>query len=170
MFLFCVSGAVFSVCVFCWPLFVLSDVLPVGWPVPVSGCCRLFFSGFQCCFVGFFIDSGSAGMDVRGRFNRCLDSLFSRLGMDADYLSQNDPVRTIRIVSRCPDRLYELGEGRIHSENPLFDFRVSEVSSPQPGDRICFLNRCYMLEDEPLIDQHHLLWSVRSLLVMDDSR
>lgn len=109
-------------------------------------------------------------MDVRGRFNRCLDSLFSRLGMDADYISQNDPVRTIRIVSRCPDRLYELGEGRIHSENPLFDFRVSEVSSPQPGDRICFLNRCYMLEDEPLIDQHHLLWSVRSLLVMDDSR
>jgi len=99
----------------------------------------------------------------RERFSRAIDSQFRHLGTDAEYLSVSGTVQSIRVIARRPEAIHELGEGRIHAENPVFDFRVSEVAEPQAGDQICLFGQCYRIETEPQIDQHHLIWTAESL-------
>jgi hypothetical protein len=101
--------------------------------------------------------------DSRERFSKSLDSQFRHLGTDAEYRSVSGVVQTIRVIARRPEDIYELGEGRIHVENPIFDFRVSEVGETQTGDQICLFGQCYRIETEPQIDQHHLIWTAESL-------
>lgn len=105
-------------------------------------------------------------MNVRARFARALDSQFRHLGVDAEYCPQGGSSQTILVIARRPEDIYELGEGRIHAENPVLEFRVSEVAAPRAGDQICILGRCYRLESEPRLDQHHLVWSADSLPVV----
>ena len=97
------------------------------------------------------------------RFSRAIDSQFQHLGTDAEYHSVSGAVQSVRVIARRPEDIYELGEGRIHAENPIFDFRVSEVPEPQTGDQICLFGQCYRIETEPQIDQHHLIWTAESL-------
>lgn len=99
----------------------------------------------------------------KARFSRAIDSQFQHLGTDAEYRTLSGSVQTVRVIARRPEDLYELGEGRIHAENPLLEFRVSEVTLPQVGDQICLQEQCYRIEREPQLDQHHLIWSVESL-------
>ncbi len=105
--------------------------------------------------------------NVRARFARALDSQFQHLGVDAEYRPQAGQAQTIRVIARRPEELYELGEGRIHAENPVLEFRVSEVPEPCTGDQICVLSRCYRIESEPRLDQHHLVWSAESLPIQE---
>ena len=110
---------------------------------------------------------GAPEGNVRARFARALDSQFRHLGMDAEYHSQGAPAQTIRVIARRPEELYELGEGRIHAENPVLEFRVREVPAPCTGDRICILGHCYRIESEPRLEQHHLVWSAECLPVQE---
>ena len=99
----------------------------------------------------------------KARFSRAIDSQFRHLGTDAEYRSLSGSTQTIRVIARRPEDLYELGEGRIHAENPLLEFRVSEIAQPHIGDQICLQEQCYRIEREPQLDQHHLIWLVESL-------
>lgn len=104
-------------------------------------------------------------MDSHARFSRAVDSLFKRLGLEADYLHPSDPPQTILVIPRRPEQLLELGEGRIHAEDPQLEFRVSEIPNPQRGDEIVLQGRTYRLEAEPRLEQHHLVWVVDTLPV-----
>ena len=102
-------------------------------------------------------------INSKARFSRAIDSQFRHLGTDAEYRPLAGSIQTIRVIARRPEDLYELGEGRIHAENPLLEFRVSEIALPQVGDQIYLQEQCYRIEREPQLDQHHLIWSVESL-------
>ena len=105
-------------------------------------------------------------MSTKERFQKTIDSLFQHLGMDAIYQPVAGETRAIRIIPRRPEDLYELGEGRLHGENPRFDIRVNEVTEPQIGDDMVIENKTYRIEEEPRFEQHHLVWTVQTLPVI----
>lgn len=104
-------------------------------------------------------------MDSRARFARAIDSQFRHLGREATYIPQAQAARTIRVIARRPEQLFELGEGRVHGEDPELEFRVSEVPQPCRGDEIHLDGRAYRLEAEPRLDLHQLVWIAPALPV-----
>jgi len=85
------------------------------------------------------------------------------LGRDALYPSLDDPLRTVRVIPRRPERMLALGDDHIHAEDPQLEFRVSEVSSPARGDEITLDGKTYRIEEEPRLDLHQLVWITDTL-------
>jgi len=100
---------------------------------------------------------------ARRAFTKAIDSQFERLGCEATYIASSQSPLTIRVIARRPEQVFELGEGRLHGENPQLEFRVSEVSSPSRGDEIHIDGRIYRIEAEPRRDLHQLVWVADSL-------
>lgn len=99
------------------------------------------------------------------RFSKAIDGQFKLLGVNASYVHPPLDDVPIKVIPRRPDQLYELGESRMHAENPQFEFRLSEVASPSWGDEIHIEGRIYRIEEEPRKDMHHLVWQVDTLRV-----
>ncbi len=104
-------------------------------------------------------------MNSRARFARAIDSQFRHLGREATYVPATQAAMTIRVIARRPEQMFELGEGRVHGEDPELEFRVSEVPQPCRGDEIHLDGRAYRLEAEPRLDLHQLVWIAPALPV-----
>ena len=104
-------------------------------------------------------------MTSRERFARALDSQFMHLGVDAVYHDASSTPRTIRVIARRPEQLFELGNESLHGENPQLEFRVSDISQSRRGDEIQFRSQRYRIESEPRLDLHQLVWITRCLPV-----
>ncbi|MFL0805523.1 MAG: hypothetical protein K6L81_17550 [Agarilytica sp.] len=106
-------------------------------------------------------------MDVLPRFRRTINSVYRRLGREADYwpADGSPPVERVRVIARRPERLFELGEAQIHSEDPQLEFRVSEIPAPERGDDVHIGEQIYRIESEPRLEQHQLIWVVDALLL-----
>lgn len=93
------------------------------------------------------------------RFRRAVQSLFSHLGMEAEYWpADGTPPYDIAVIAKQPDRLYEAGEALLHGEDIQFEFMVADVLVPQRGDDIHFNDEIYRIDAEPLLEQHQLVW------------
>ncbi|MEJ2419500.1 MAG: hypothetical protein P8Y45_21760 [Exilibacterium sp.] len=97
-------------------------------------------------------------MDSKARFAKAIDSLFIHLGREAEYRPVEGAPFPILVIARLPEQVFELGEGRIHAEHPQFEFRVSEVVSPNRGDHIGLDTHSYRIEAEPRLELHQLVW------------
>lgn len=97
-------------------------------------------------------------MSSHERFSRAIDSMYRRLGRDATYTNFDTPSFLIRVIPRRPDGLFELGGELMHSENPPFEFRVSEVSTPRCDDELNLDGKVYRIDEEPRLDGHQLIW------------
>ncbi|MEJ2446205.1 MAG: hypothetical protein P8Y42_22600 [Exilibacterium sp.] len=103
--------------------------------------------------------------DAKARFAKAIDSLFIQLGREAVYRPVEGTPFPIRVIARRPEKVFDLGEGRIHAEDPQLEFRVSEVASPSRGEHIEFDELLYRIEAEPRLELHHLVWVVDALSV-----
>lgn len=100
-------------------------------------------------------------MDVVPRFRKTINSVYRRLGREAEFWpADGSPPEDIRVIARRPEKLFELGEAQIQSEDPQLEFRVEEVSAPQRGDDIHIADQIYRIESEPRLEQHQLVWVV----------
>ena len=72
-----------------------------------------------------------------------------------------DPV-TVRVIAKRPDEIVGFGETRIHAGTTLLDVRVSEVSTPRPGDRLSFDGLDYLVQGEPVSDAERLIWTLEA--------
>ncbi len=105
-------------------------------------------------------------MEVGPRFRKTINSVYRRLGREAEYWSgDGSPPEEVRVIPRRPERLFELGETQIHSEDPQLEFRAEEIPSPQRGDDIHLDDRIYRIDSEPRLEQHQLVWVVDVLLL-----
>ena len=66
----------------------------------------------------------------------------------------------IRVIARRPDQAFDFGDTRIRTETSLFDVRVSEVSSPRPGDTLEIDNETFVVQGEPMRDSERLIWTL----------
>lgn len=105
-------------------------------------------------------------MEVGERFRRTVQSVYRRLGLEAEYwpADGSHPVE-IRVIARLPEGLFQLGEAQIHSEDPQLEFQVDEIAAPQNGDDIHIGDRIYRLESEPRLEQHQLVWVAEAALL-----
>lgn len=92
-----------------------------------------------------------------------LDVLFGdpNIASDGFFVPVSGDAVPIRLIARRPDEIIGFGETRVHSETTLFDVRVSEVSSPAPGDRVTFNDQNYVVQGEPeRRDSDRLIWTL----------
>lgn len=98
-------------------------------------------------------------MEVGRRFRGTIKSVFMRLGVEGEYWpADGSPPTIIRVINRSPEKLYEIGEAQILSEDPQLEFQSDEVESPRRGDDIHLNGEIYRLDSEPTIEQHQLVW------------
>ncbi len=102
-------------------------------------------------------------MPAPHRFGKAIDSLFRHLGSKATYIDPFSNNKTILVIARLPEQLFELGDSYIHSENPQFEFRVSEITDPKRGDMIITDGLNYEISAEPVMDIHKLVWTAQCL-------
>ena len=71
-------------------------------------------------------------------FAAALDALFANahLARDVVYTAEGGMPALVRAILRWPDDVTGFGEARIWSETTRLDLRLTEVTTPRPGDRI----------------------------------
>jgi hypothetical protein len=79
-------------------------------------------------------DQGQA--DLMTVFAGAVDATFAAFGIDAVYTPTGGEPVPVRVIARRPDTIVGFGETRIHAETATFEVRVSEVTSPRPGDQL----------------------------------
>ena len=94
-----------------------------------------------------------------------VDRLFAdpNLARDAFYHPGNGGEGIpVRVIAKRPDEIVGFGETRIHAGTTLFDVRVSEVSTPRPGDLLSIDGEDYLVQGEPVSDAERLLWTLEA--------
>ena len=95
-------------------------------------------------------------------FAIAVDALFAdpNLARAASYEpADGDPV-PVRVVARRADTVADFGDARLWSETTRFDLRVSEVTSPRPGDRLVLDGETFVVQGEPMRDRERLVWTL----------
>jgi len=95
-------------------------------------------------------------------FSAILDALFAdpNIGREAVYTSDGGTPVLVRIVSRQADAISDFGDARLWSETTRVDLRVTEVSTPRPGDRLEIDDDAFLIQGEPVRDRERLVWTV----------
>jgi hypothetical protein len=95
-------------------------------------------------------------------FDTVVDALFSdpNIGRDAVYDPADGEPFPVRVIARRADALTEFGGARLWSETTRFDVRVSEVTSPRPGDRLVLDGETFVVQGEPVRDRERLIWTL----------
>ena len=96
-------------------------------------------------------------------FAAALDRIYanSSMAVAAVWISATtSQERTIRVISRAPDRITEFGAGRFVSDSMMVDVRLSDLPEPRSGDLIVIGVDSFTIQDEPLRDRERLIWTI----------
>jgi hypothetical protein len=95
-------------------------------------------------------------------FETVVDALFSdpHIGRDAVYDPADGDPFPVRVIARRADTITDFGGARLWSETTRFDVRVSEVTSPRPGDRLVLDGETFVVQGEPVRDRERLIWTL----------
>ena len=93
-----------------------------------------------------------------------IDLLFSdpNLARAAVFIPDGGAPVEVRVVAKRPDEIVGFEETRIHAETTLFDVRVSEVSTPRPGDGLDIDGEAFVVQGEPVRDVEQLVWTLEA--------
>lgn len=92
-----------------------------------------------------------------------MDRIFSHAVMAVPALwisASTSEERTIRIITRAPDRVTDFGAGRFVSDTTMVDVRVADLPAPRPGDLIVIGADSHVIQGEPLRDRERLIWTL----------
>ena len=95
-------------------------------------------------------------------FSIGMDALFAddNIASDAIYTAEGGSPVLVRVVARRGDNITGFGEAKLWLESQRFDLRVSEITSPRPGDRLEIGGEAFLNQDEPVRDAERLIWTV----------
>lgn len=93
-------------------------------------------------------------------FNHAVDACFEHLGVAAVYMPDGGAAVNIRVIAKRADEIVGFGDTRIHAETAMFDARVSDVTTPRPGDRLMVEGSEYVVQGEPVRDPERLVWTL----------
>ena len=95
-------------------------------------------------------------------FAGLVDALFAdpNLARDATYEPADGDQFPVRIMARRADAITDFGEARLWSETAMFDLRVSDVTTPRPGDSIMIGGTTYIVQGESVWDRERLVWTL----------
>ncbi|WP_347268419.1 hypothetical protein [Paracoccus sp. (in: a-proteobacteria)] len=96
-------------------------------------------------------------------FANAMDRIFSHAVMAVPALwisASTSEERTIRIITRAPDRVTDFGAGRFVSDTTMVDVRVADLPAPRPGDLIVIGADSHVIQGEPLRDRERLIWTL----------
>jgi hypothetical protein len=93
--------------------------------------------------------------------SQMVDTLFRdpNLAHDAVHVSSGGVETAVRIITRQPDRLLELGETRLRVDTVMIDVRLAEVPELRPGDVFVIAGETYLVQGEPARDSERLVWT-----------
>jgi hypothetical protein len=96
-----------------------------------------------------------------------INVLFSVLGQPATYTPEGGTPLSIRMITRCPDEIENLGGAQVIVGTTLFDIQKSDVPHPKKGDELTLDGVTYIVLSEPVSrDPDRLIWT---LSVTEDS-
>jgi hypothetical protein len=95
-------------------------------------------------------------------FAALVDQLFvdANIARDATYQPADGDPFPVRIIARRADAVTDFGGARLWSETTRFDVRVSDVTSPRPGDRLILDGESFVVQGEPVRDRERLVWTL----------
>jgi hypothetical protein len=95
-------------------------------------------------------------------FATAVDALFGdpHLARVAVFEPADGDPFPVRVIARSADEITDFGEARLWSETTRFDLRVSEVSTPRPGDRLVLDGESFVIQGEPVRDRERLVWTL----------
>lgn len=96
-------------------------------------------------------------------FAAAVTRIFADPNMAADALwlaGGVPPAVPVRVIRKAPDEVTSFGPARLHSETVLVDVLVSELPSPEPGDRIMIGDEVFEVQGEPARDRERLVWTI----------
>ena len=94
-------------------------------------------------------------------FATAIDAVFARFGVDAVYTPGGGGALEVRVIARRPDEIVGFGDTRVLTETALFEVRASEITVPQPGDRLTVDGLDYVVQGEPeRRDPDRLVWTL----------
>jgi hypothetical protein len=98
---------------------------------------------------------------IGNAFAAAIDILFRdpNLARDAVHVSGGGVETAVRIITRQPDRLLELGETRLRVDTVMIDVRLAEVPELRPGDAFVIAGEAYLVQGEPARDSERLVWT-----------
>jgi len=91
-----------------------------------------------------------------------MDALFAddNIATNAIYTAGGGTPVLVRVVARRADSITGFGEAKLWSDTQRFDLRVSEVTTPRPGDRLEIDGEAFLIQGEPVRDAERLIWTV----------
>ena len=101
-------------------------------------------------------------MTFQAAAQRTVDSLFTKLGVEAVYTPNGGSAVDVTVIRRHPDEILDVAESRIHTETSLFEVRASEIAAPAADDQISVGDSTFVVKGEPLKDQHGLVWRLEA--------
>lgn len=89
------------------------------------------------------------------------DTLFAdpNMAKDALFTPLDGVAVPVRIVVRRPDRVFDFGETRLHSETTVIDIRVADAPALASGDVFEIDGQNHVVQGEPLRDAERLIWT-----------
>lgn len=83
------------------------------------------------------------------------------MAVDATWLPGGvPPGATIRAIRKAPDHTTSFGGARVWSETVQVDVMVTEVPTPEPGDRVVIAGEMHEVQGEPMRDRERLVWTL----------
>ncbi|MBF0590300.1 MAG: hypothetical protein HQL53_14360 [Magnetococcales bacterium] len=102
----------------------------------------------------------NANSESLGPFVRALESLFNRFGFDATFLPQGESPTPVKVLTREPDVVVDLGESQIIRGGIQFELRTADVPPPRAGDHLTVADQSYRIVGEPMADRDRLTWTL----------
>jgi hypothetical protein len=96
-------------------------------------------------------------------FSAAIDTIFADPNMAADafWTPRGGWVATpCRLILTRPDDVTDFGGARLVSSTILADVRVTEIASPNAGDRIEIGTERYTIQGKPRRDRERLVWQL----------
>lgn len=89
-----------------------------------------------------------------------IDLMFEGPGSEpAQFESDDEEPRPIRVIRRGPDRLTRYGDTQILPATHIIDVRVSDVPAPAVGNLFTIYEREFAISVDPILDVEGLTWT-----------
>jgi hypothetical protein len=91
---------------------------------------------------------------------------FAHLGQKVLYQSKNKGQSyLVQVLSKQPDRHYEVGEGQFVWEMLILEVSVFDVLQPMVGDIFVSGDSKYKVHSPPLRDNSEMIWKIHAMSV-----
>ena len=108
-------------------------------------------------------------MTFRNSAIKSVDVLFNRFGKSVRLIFVDETEIDALVIHRLPDKITDVFDARVHSETDMFEVCLSDIPAGKTLQAIVLDSKRYIMQGEPVKDQHNLIVKVDAYAVESSS-